>query len=110
MKHHSTRGETKRSGRPKTKPVKKKVNEKCGPDCGKMPAVEPHPEAGVYHVCRACGRRVWMPPAGYTTEKKTPGIGNSHRDLEKARQYQKGYKEKKMTAKIEQLVTDVFGG
>lgn len=110
MKHHSTRGETKRSGRPKTKVVKKKkVVPRCPGGCKQFTVLH-HPEAGVWHICRACKNKSWVLPNGYSTEKKAPGIGNSHRDLEKARQYQRGYKEKKMTAKIEKLVTDVFGG
>lgn len=105
MKRHNTRGEMKRRHN-KEKPVKKRKT-RCGPDCGAMPIVEKHPEAGVWHICRKCKRRVWMMPNGYITEpeKKT----KTKTDPEKAKKYaskRKEVKEKEIDMNIQALISN----
>lgn len=91
----------------KDKTVKKRKT-RCGPDCGKMPIVKPHPEAGVYHICRKCKRKVRVLPNGYTTEEKKPGIKHKP-SPEKAKEYAKKQHEKRkkaLDAKLGALITN----
>lgn len=100
MKHHDTRGEMKRRHN-KEKPVNKRKT-RCGPDCGAMPIVKQHPEAGVWHICRKCKRKVWIMPNGYTTLEKKTGI--RHKPTP---EQAKKYADKERKRKADKLDRDI---